>query len=154
MWDPEHSHTKASVEKTLTFTRALELSQGLETASKHAKELAQVRVPEAASSLGSRVAIQKDGNEREAVLRDSNEVSVFRVVNRAIYVVSAVSVMQSVTNVAKLVTYKKPVIASLEESLTIVIRFIRKLQRRRYIAWKKLLTRVARKPVVKRNYSR
>ena len=32
-------------EKTLTLTRPLELSQGLETASKHAKELAQVRVP-------------------------------------------------------------------------------------------------------------
>ena len=68
-----------------------------------------------------RVAIKKDGNEKEAVLRDSNEVSVFRVVNRAIYVVSAVSVIQSVTNVAKLVTYKKLVIASLEESLTIVV---------------------------------
>ena len=40
-------------EKTLTFTTALELSQGLETASKHAKELAQVRVPEAVSSSGS-----------------------------------------------------------------------------------------------------
>ena len=33
--------------------RALELSQRLETASKHAKELAQVRVPEAVSSSGS-----------------------------------------------------------------------------------------------------
>ena len=75
-------------------------------------------------------------------------------VNRAIYVVSAVSVMQSVTNVAKLVTYKKPVIAVIEESLTVVIHSIRKLQRRQYIAWKKLLTRVARKPVVKRSYSR
>ena len=40
-------------EKTLTFTRALELSQGLETASKHAKELAQVGVPETVSSSGS-----------------------------------------------------------------------------------------------------
>ncbi len=45
-----HIQKRLLGEKTLTFSRALELSQGLEIASNNAKELAQVRVPEVSSN--------------------------------------------------------------------------------------------------------
>ena len=76
----------------------------METASKYAKELAQVRVPEAVSSSGSvhtvkpftkRKESNSEGRQREGSSSKGQQRDLcLPVVNLAIYVVSAVSVMQ------------------------------------------------------------
>ena len=131
-----HIQKRLLGEKTLTFARALELSQVLETASKNAKELTEVRVPEVSSNTvpvhavksstrrkQSR-ALQKDYNEKKQILRNRQEVRVSRVARQVTCVVNAIFVIQSVTNAVKLDIFKMPVRVDLVGSM--VIRLTRK----------------------------